>query len=309
MGQEAAMWFIFCLVIGGMLVLDLGVFDRKAHEIRFKEALFRSCMWIGLALLFNLFVLLTRGRDAALTFLAGYLLEESLSVDNLFVFLLVFSYFRVPPVYQHKVLFWGILGAVLFRGFFIASGVALIHRFHWLVYLFGLFLIFTGIKLFLEKDKHVEPEKNPILRLFRSWVPVTKDYERERFFVKRDGRLWATPLFIVLIVIETTDIVFAVDSIPAVLAITTDPFIVYTSNIFAILGLRSLYFALAGLMKLFHHLHYGLSVILVFVGFKMLIGGVVEIPIAVALGVIIVVLAASVVASILWPEEVKVDRI
>lgn len=293
----------FNLFIIAMLVLDLVAFHRTSHEIKVREALLLTGFWISLALLFCLGVCMKRGSDAGLNFLTGYLLEYSLSVDNIFVFLLIFKYFRVPGAYQHKVLLWGIVGACVMRALFILTGVALIHKFHWIIYVFGGFLILTGIKLAFEKDKEIQPELNPILRLLRKFVPITEAYAADKFFVRHDLRWFATPMFVVLIVVESTDIIFAVDSIPAILAITTDPFIVYTSNMFAILGLRSLYFALAAIMRLFHHLHYGLSVILVFVGIKMLVSEFYKIPIGVALGAIVGILALSVIASIVWPKQ------
>ncbi len=298
-------WIAFNLLILAMLVLDLKVFHRKPHEIKMKEALGWSAFWIVLALLFNVGIYFWRGPQAGLEFLAGYLIEKSLSVDNIFVFLLVFSYFKVPALYQHKVLFWGILGALFFRAVFIFAGVALINQFHWIIYVFGAFLIMTGIKLALEKDKEVHPEKNPIIRLFRRLMPITKEYKGSQFFFKEGGRRFATPLFVVLLVVETTDIVFAIDSIPAILAITRDPFIVYSSNAFAILGLRALFFALAGLMQLFHHLHYGLSAILVFVGSKMLLSDIYKIPIGVALGVIVGILTLSILASLIFKKPTQ----
>lgn len=285
-----------------MLALDLGVFHRKAHVVRLKEALGWSVVWICLALLFNLLIYSWLGPETALQFLAGYIIEKSLSVDNLFVFLLIFSYFSVPSVYQHKILFWGILGALIMRAIFIAAGITLIEKFHWMIYLFGGFLIITGIKMAFQKDKELHPETNPVLRLFRRFVPVTDQYHDDHFFVLKEGKRWATPLFVVLLLIETTDVIFAVDSIPAILAVTRDPFIVYTSNVFAILGLRALYFALAGIMQLFHYLHYGLSLILVFVGTKMLISDIYKVPIGLALSVIAGILIVSVVASILRPR-------
>lgn len=285
-----------------MLALDLGVFHRKAHVVRLKEALGWSVVWICLALLFNLLIYSWLGPETALQFLAGYIIEKSLSVDNLFVFLLIFSYFSVPSVYQHKILFWGILGALIMRAIFIAAGITLIEKFHWMIYLFGGFLIITGIKMAFQKDKELHPETNPVLRLFRRFVPVTDQYHHDHFFVLKEGKRWATPLFVVLLLIETTDVIFAVDSIPAILAVTRDPFIVYTSNVFAILGLRALYFALAGIMQLFHYLHYGLSLILVFVGTKMLISDIYKVPIGLALSVIAGILIVSVVASILRPR-------
>ncbi len=304
MANSLLLWIGFNVFVLAMLALDLGVFHRKAHVVKIKEALIWSAVWITLALLFNLGIYFWRGEVAALEFLTGYLLEKSLSVDNVFVFLLIFSYFRVPALCQHKVLFWGILGALIMRAVFIAAGITLIQQFHWVIYVFGVFLIFTGIKMALQKDKEIHPEKNPIIKLFRRLMPVTKEFdEKSRFFVRQGGILHATPLFVALLVVETTDVIFAVDSIPAILAITRDPFIVYTSNVFAILGLRALYFALAGIMQMFHQLHYGLSAILVFVGIKMLLADIYKIPIGIALGVVAGILFVSVIASILQPRE------
>jgi tellurite resistance protein TerC len=288
-----------------MLTLDLGVFHRKAHEVHVKEALAWTVFWIALAFFFNLAIYFWFGTEKALEFLTGYLIEKALSVDNIFVFILIFSYFKVGAQYQHRVLFWGILGALIMRGIFIAAGISLIQRLHWIIYVFGAFLIFTGIKLALQKDKNIAPEKNPILKLARKLIPITSVSSENpdgRFFVHKSDGLWATPLFLVLVLIETTDVIFAVDSIPAILAITLDPFIVYTSNVFAILGLRALYFALAGIIQWFHYLHYGLSFILVFVGTKMLIMDIFKIPILLSLCVIAVVLSMAIVASILWPQ-------
>ena len=295
--HELIFWIAFNSFVVVMLVLDLAVFHRKAHAVRFREAIGFSIMWIALAAIFAVGVYFWRGRTTALEFTTGYLVEESLSVDNLFVFLLIFRYFRVPGEYQHKVLFWGIVGALVMRGIFIVAGVALMQRFHWIIYLFGAFLVYTGIQLLRSGEKEIHPEQNPILRLFRRWVPVTKDYEGGRFLVRHKG-LYATPLLLVLIVVETTDVMFAADSIPAVLAISSDPFIVYTSNVFAILGLRSMYFALAGLMEAFHYLHYGLSIILMFIGVKMLLSGYYKIPTGIALAVVGGVLALSVILSL-----------
>jgi tellurite resistance protein TerC len=285
-----------------MLVLDLGVFHRRAHTVKFREALAWSGAWIALAAIFAVVIFFWHGRTPTLEFVTGYVIELSLSVDNLFVFLLIFRFFQVPLNHQHKVLFWGILGALIMRGVFIAAGVGLIRRFHWIIYVFGAFLVYSGIKLFFQEEAEIHPEKNPVLRLFRRWVPVTKDYEGNKFFVRRPG-LYATPLFVVLLVVETTDLLFAVDSIPAILAITRDAFIVYTSNVFAILGLRSMYFALAGMMEMFRYLHYGLSLVLVFVGAKMLLSHYFEIPTPVALGVVAGVLAISVIASMANPRK------
>jgi tellurite resistance protein TerC len=285
-----------------MLVLDLGVFHRRAHTVKFREALIWSVAWIALAAIFTVVIFFWHGRTPALEFVTGYVIELSLSVDNLFVFLLIFRFFQVPPIHQHKVLFWGILGALIMRAIFIAAGVSLIERFHWVIYVFGAFLIYSGIKLFFQDEAEIHPEKNPVLRLFRRWVPVTKDYVGNKFFVRNPG-LYATPLFVVLLVVETTDLLFAVDSIPAILAITRDAFIVYTSNVFAILGLRSMYFALAGMMEMFRYLHYGLSLVLVFVGAKMLASHYVEIPTYLALTAVAGVLAISVIASVANPKK------
>jgi tellurite resistance protein TerC len=289
-----------------MLVLDLGVFHRRAHTVKFREALIWSVAWIALAAIFAVAIFFWHGRTPALEFVTGYVIELSLSVDNLFVFLLIFRFFQVPAIHQHKVLFWGILGALIMRAIFIAAGVSLIERFHWIIYVFGAFLIYSGIKLFFQNEAEIHPEKNPVLRLFRRWVPVTKDYVDNKFFVRNPG-LYATPLFVVLLVVETTDLLFAVDSIPAILAITRDAFIVYTSNVFAILGLRSMYFALAGMMEMFRYLHYGLSLVLVFVGAKMLVSHYLEIPTPIALAIVTGVLAISVVASMANPRKATAE--
>ena len=296
-------WLLFNLFVLAMLALDLGVFHRKAHEVKVKEALAWTAVWVALALIFDAWMYYSRGPQAGLEFLTGYLIEKALSVDNVFVFLLIFSYFRVPETYQHRVLFWGILGALIMRGIFIAAGVALIQQFHWIIYVFGAFLVFTGIRLAQEKDKEIHPERNPVLRLFRHWVPLADQYENGRFFVKRAGKLSATPLLVTLLMVETTDVIFAVDSIPAILAITRDAFIVYTSNVFAILGLRALYFALAGIVKMFHHLHYGLALIVAFVGVKMLLTDIYKIPISWSLAIVAAFLALSVVASLVWHKQ------
>jgi tellurite resistance protein TerC len=285
-----------------MLVLDLGVFHRRAHTVKFREALAWSMAWIALAAIFAVVIFFWHGRTPALEFVTGYVIELSLSVDNLFVFLLIFRFFQVPAIHQHKVLFWGILGALIMRAIFIAAGVTLIERFHSIIYVFGAFLVYSGIKLFFQNEAEIHPEKNPVLRLFRRLVPVTKDYVDNKFFVRSPG-LYATPLFVVLLVVETTDLLFAVDSIPAILAITRDAFIVYTSNVFAILGLRSMYFALAGMMEMFRYLHYGLSLVLVFVGAKMLVSHYLEIPTPVALATVAGVLVISVIASMANPRK------
>jgi tellurite resistance protein TerC len=315
MEHSTLMWILFNGFVLAMLALDLGVFHKKAHEVKMKEALTWSAVWIACALIFNALIYnywdwMAPGseysnKDAALAFLTGYLIEKSLSVDNVFVFLMVFTYFQVPSLYQHKVLFWGILGALVMRAIFIFAGVSLITTFHWMIYVFGALLIFTGINMALQKDKKLEPERNPVIRLFKKWFPVTNDYHGDHFFAKIDGRKVATPMFIVLLVIETTDVIFAVDSIPAILAITNNSFIVYTSNVFAILGLRALYFALAGIMGLFHYLHYGLSVILVFVGLKMMAVDFYKIPVEYSLLVVLGILTVSVVLSKLFPPKGK----
>ena len=303
--HSTLVWLGFIFFVISMLVLDLGVFQRRSHVIKIKESLLLTAFWISLALLFNLGIYYFKGSKPALEFLTGYLLEESLSVDNIFVFLIIFSYFRVPPHYQHKVLFWGILGAIVMRFLFIMLGITLIQKFHFIIYLFGALLVYTGIKMARQNDEEVHPEKNPVLKLVRRFIPVTQDYEGSKFFVKRGG-LFATPLFIVLLMIETTDVIFAADSIPAIFGVTLDPFIVYTSNIFAILGLRSLYFALSGIMNRFHYLSYGLSLILIFVGVKMLISEFYHIPIGIALGFIGLVLIVSIVISICFPTNDKI---
>lgn len=302
MFENSGWWIGFNLFVLVMLALDLGVFHKKAHEVHVKEALIWSGVWIALAMVFNGIVYFSRGQEAALQFLAGYVIEKTLSVDNIFVFLLIFSSFRVPPVHQHKILFWGIVGALAMRALFIAVGITLIEKFHWMIYVFGVVLVVTGIRIAMEKDKEIHPENNPILKALRRFLPMTETYEGEKFFVKKAGKVFATPLFLALVIVETTDVIFAVDSIPAILAISSDPFIVYTSNVFAILGLRSLYFALSGVMQLFHHLHYGLAAILVFVGFKMILSDFYHVPIAISLLFITAAIAASVAASLKWPK-------
>ena len=295
-------WILFNLFVVAMLALDLGVLNRRSHRVSFREALAWSGAWIALAAAFAVLVLFWHGRAQALQFVTGYVIELSLSVDNLFVFLVIFRYFKAPDEYQHKVLFWGILGALLMRGAFILAGVGLIRRFGWIIYAFGTLLIYSGLKLLRQGETEIHPEKNPVLRLFRRAFPVTKEYAGGQFFTRRDG-LYATPLLLVLLVVETSDILFAVDSIPAVLAITLNAFIVYTSNVFAILGLRSMYFALAGMMDLFHYLHYGLSVVLIFIGLKMLGSHYVYIPTGWALTIVLFVLGASILASLLNPQK------
>jgi len=304
--HSAFLWIGFNIFIIFLLILDLKVVNRKAHAISIRESLMWSCAWIVLSLLFNVGVYFWLGHEPALQFLTGYLIEKSLSIDNLFVFLLLFSYFKVPPRYQHEVLFWGILGALVMRGALIIVGAALIIRFHWILTILGLFLVVTGVKMaFQDEKKEVHPERNIIVRFFKKIFPVTPGYHEEKFFVKKDGKRYGTLLIIVLIVIETTDLLFAVDSIPAIFAITQDSFIIYTSNVFAILGLRSLYFALAGIMDLFYYLRHGLSVILTFIGLKMLLMGYVNIPIGLSLGVVGTILIVAVAASLV---RVKIQK-
>lgn len=319
-------WGMFLLFVLGMLALDLGVFHKEAHEVSIKEALTWSAVWISIALTFSALIFLSwnliqpnsvySNDQAGQAFLAGYLVEKALSVDNIFVFLLVFTYFQIQAKYQHRILFWGILGALIFRTFFIAVGAAVLERFLWAMILFGLFLIYTGFKMVKNGDKKLDPNSNPVVKIFRKIMPVTPDFKGQSFFTRIDGRLWATPLFVCLLVIEFTDIIFAVDSIPAVFAITDNPFIVWTSNIFAILGLRALFFAVGGLMKLFHYLHYGLAGILVFIGAKMLyhfyekeghkilnLPDVPKLPTATSLLVILLILAISIIWSIRRPPK------
>ncbi len=299
-------WILFNVFVLAMLAIDLGIFHRKAHEVTVKEALIWTFVWIGMALAFNVLIFFTHGKQPALEFFTGYLVEKSLSVDNIFVFIMIFTYFRVPALYQHKVLFWGILGALMMRAVFIFAGVALLERFHWMVYVFGALLLFTGIKMFGHKDRKVEPDKNFLVRLLRRFMPVTPEMHGDRFFVKENGRRFATPLFLVLLIVETTDLIFAVDSIPAILAITQDQFIVYTSNVFAIMGLRSLYFALAGIVNRFWLLSYGLAVVLIFVGAKMMLVDLYKIPIGLSLGFIAFAIAMSIFLSLrIRPKTIK----
>ena len=296
-------WIAFNAAILLLLVFDLAVLNRGQRVIAFKRALLMSAFWIGLAVAFAVFVHQWMGPAKVLEFVTGYLLEEALSIDNLFVFILLFAYFKVPPEQEKTVLFWGIIGALIMRGIFIFAGITLVNRFHWILYAFGIFLIYTGIQLMREGDEKKDPSRNVVLKFCRKFLPLTESYEEGNFFVRRAGRLLFTPLFVVLMVVETTDIMFATDSIPAILAITRDSFIVYTSNVFAILGLRSLYFALAGMMKLFHYLNYGLSVVLIFIGIKMLLPERYHVPTWAALAVIAGVLAVSVLASVLFPRK------
>lgn len=296
-------WIIFNVAVLGLLILDLYVLNKRAEPPSIKNALGWSGFWVGLALAFNIFVWWWKGKDQAMQFLTGYLIEESLSVDNLFVFMLIFNYFRVPPEHQRKVLFWGIIGALVLRAVFIIVGVTLINKFHFTIYILGLFLLITGIRMLFNKDKEIEPEKNPIIKLVTKFIRVTPNYVNGKFFVRINDVLHATPLFIVVLVVETTDIVFAADSIPAILAVSTDTFIVYTSNVFALLGLRSLYFALAGIMQLFHYLHYGLSLILVFIGFKLLLSDIYHFDMRYALIFVAGVLFLSIVVSLIFPKK------
>ena len=299
-------WILFNIFALGMLILDLRVFHRPGHVVKFREALGWSLMYVAMAAAFAAILYFWQGRQTSLEFVAGYVVELSLSVDNLFVFLVIFSYFAVPDELQHRVLFWGILGALILRGIFIGAGVELIQRFHWLLFVFGALLIYSGIRVCLSGEHQVDPSSNPVVKALRRWIPVTTDYRGGRFFVRNpqdNGRLYATPLLVVLLVIETTDVLFAVDSIPAVLAITLKAFIVYTSNVFAILGLRSMYFAVSGLIKVFRFLHYGLAVILILVGVKMILGDYFEVPIGVTLGTVALVLLISIGLSLAYPAK------
>lgn len=303
MSESVILWSSFSVFVMGMLALDLGVFHRKAHSVSVKEALTWTAVWITLAMVFNLFVYSYFGKEKALEFFTAYLVEKSLSIDNIFVMIMIFSYFNVPNSYQHKVLFWGIFGALVMRVIFIFAGIELIHKFHWLIYLFGGFLIVTGVRMVVGEDKPIEPDKNPLVKLVRKLFPVTDSFEGDNFFVTREQKTWATPLFIVVVLIEATDLIFAVDSIPAIIAISEDTFIVYTSNVFAILGLRSLYFALAGIEKYFTYLKYGLATILVFVGVKMCIVDFYKIPVEISLIVISFLLAISMIASVIVKKK------
>ncbi len=300
--NQLLVWVLFNLFVLAMLAVDLWVFHRPGHTVRFREALAWSIGWVLLAIAFAALVYFWHGRQTAVEFTTGYIIELSLSVDNLFIFLLIFRYFRVPSDYQHKVLFWGIVGALVMRGVFIVVGIGLIRQFHWIIFVFGAFLVYSGIRLLGEKEAGIDPEKNPAVRLFRRLIPVTADYEGDKFLVRRP-KLHATPLLVVLVLVEVTDLLFATDSIPAVLAITLKPFVVYTSNVFAILGLRSLYFVLAGMMDVFHYLHYGLAVVLIFIGGKMLASDYFDIPTVWALAAVGGVLLISMVASVVKPKQ------
>ncbi len=296
--SESLLLLFFNIFVLCMLALDLGIFQRKAHFPEMKEALTWSVVWIVLSLLFNLYIWYDFGSTKALEFLTGYLVEKALSVDNIFVFIVIFTYFRVPAEYQHKVLFWGVLGAVLMRAIFIVVGAALVAKFHWLLYIFGVFLIYTAVKLARQKDEDIHPESNPFLKFCRKLFPITPDYEESRFFVVKEGRRFATPLLLVLAVIESTDLAFATDSIPAIFAITRDPMIIYTSNIFAILGLRALYFVLANFMKKFRYLKIGLSLVLGFIGLKMLTERWFDVPIYYSLAIIFGIIFFSIIFSL-----------
>ncbi len=296
-------WIIFNAFVIIMLALDLGVFHRKSHEVSVKEALIWTFVWIFLALLFNVIIYFWRGQQHALEYFTGYLVEKALSVDNIFVFIMIFTYFQIPSKYQHKILFWGIIGALIMRAIFIFAGVALLEKFHFTIYIFGALLIFTGIKMFNHSNAKIEPDKNPVLILFKKFMPVSSTLHEDKFFIRINGRRFATPLFLVLILIETTDLIFAVDSIPAILAITQDQFIVYTSNVFAILGLRSLYFALAGIVHRFWLLSYGLAIVLIFVGIKMILIDLYKIPIEWSLLVIATIISGSIFLSLKFKNK------
>jgi len=307
-GNSIWLWLGFSVFILVMLSLDLGLFNRKAHTIRYREASIWSSVWILLATIFAGIVFWNQGTQRGLEFVTGYLIELSLSVDNLFVFLLIFSYFKVPAKYQHRVLFWGVLGALVMRLTMIFVGATLINRFNWIIYLFGAFLVYTGLNMFRSDDTDIQPEQNPAVRLITRYVPITHHYEEEKFFTRVDGRWTGTLLLLVLIIVEITDLVFAVDSIPAIFAITTNTFIVYTSNVFAILGLRSMYFLLAGVVDKFHYLKMGLAIVLTFIGLKMLVVAfAIHIPIWISLVFVAVVLLSSVAASLLWARDVGMN--
>lgn len=303
MSAELGVWIGFNLVVLALLALDLSVFNRRAHAVSLREAALWSALWVGLSLLFNLFIFWWRGTQAGLDFLTAYLIEKSLSVDNIFVFVVIFSSFRVPARYQHRVLFWGVLGAIVLRGLLILAGATLLSLFHWLLYVFGAFLILTGIRLLRHQEQRIDVDKNPLVRLARRTLPVTADFEGPRFWVRQEGRLLITPLLLVLLVVESADLIFALDSIPAVFAITLDPLLVYTSNICAILGLRALYFLLADLVQRFSYLKFGLAVLLMLVGVKLLLADLYHIPIGVSLGAIALILTVSIVASLLFPPK------
>jgi tellurite resistance protein TerC len=289
-----------------MLSLDLGLFNRKAHTIKYREAVTWTTVWVTLAMIFAGVVFWYQGTELGLMFLTGYVIELSLSVDNLFVFLLIFSYFKVPARFQHRVLFWGVMGALFMRLTMIFIGATLINRFHWIIYIFGVFLVYTGLKMFKDEDPNLQPEDNPVVQLVTRHIPIDRHYDEDKFFTRINGKFSGTLLFLVLIIVEVTDLVFAVDSIPAIFAITTNTFIVYTSNVFAILGLRSMYFLLAGVVEKFHYLKMGLAIVLTFIGVKMLVEIVhIKIPIWASLVFVFLVLASSVVASLIWTKEAE----
>lgn len=304
-------WILFNLFVIGLLLLDLLVLNRRAHAVKLREALGWSAFWITLSLGFNYLVYRTMGHEAGLQWLTGYLIEKALSVDNLFVFLLIFTYFKVPAEYQHRILFWGVLGALVLRGIFILAGAALLAKFHFLLYILGVFLVYTGVRMALsgDSDPEIDPNNNPVVRFLSRRLPITRQFDGGKFFTRRDGLRFATPLLVVLVMVETTDVVFAADSIPAILAVSRNTFVVYTSNVFALLGLRALYFALASLMSLFHYLHYGLALILVFIGGKLLAEDILrehfhlQLPVPVSLGIVGLLLLGSVGASLVWPKK------
>jgi len=306
--QSPSFWIAFNLGVIALLALDMGVFHRHAHTIKFKEALGWSVFWIVLALTFNAFIYALAGTKPAIDFLTGYVLEKSLSVDNIFVFAIIFKYFGVPSQYQYRVLFLGILGALIMRAIFIFAGIALLEKFSWMIFVFGALLIITGIKMVLRnEDEVVDLDTKWVVKLAKKIFRVTPTFEGNRFFVQKNNQLWATPLFIVLLVVEATDLVFAVDSIPAILAITQDPFIVYTSNVFAILGLRALYFALSGIMEIFHHMHYALAAVLTYIGVKMIISPWMHIPTGISLCIVLGTIGLSMVTSKLFPIKHQQD--
>jgi tellurite resistance protein TerC len=308
MSSSTWLWIGFSVFILLMLSLDLGLLNRKAHTIKYREAAIWSVVWVTLASLFAGLVFYYQGSTRGLEFVTGYLIELSLSVDNLFVFLLIFSYFKVPAKYQHRVLFWGVMGALVMRLTMIFVGAALIQRFEWIIYIFGAFLVYTGIKMFRQEELDLQPEDNPVVRLVTRYIPITHHYEEQKFFTRVNGKLTGTLLLLVLVIVEVTDLVFAVDSIPAIFAITTNTFIVYTSNVFAILGLRSMYFLLAGVVEKFQYLKMGLAIVLTFIGLKMLVVAVgVHIPIWISLVFVAVVLLGSVAASLIWPKDCEMD--
>ncbi|UOQ81158.1 TerC family protein [Hymenobacter sp. 5414T-23] len=304
MDNSPLFWLAFNAFVLALLLLDLLVFNRKAHVVRMREALGWSAFWIALSLSFNYLIYRWLGKQAAMEFLTGYLIEKSLSVDNLFVFLLIFTYFKVPQQYQHKILFWGIIGALILRAAFILIGAALLAKFQFLLYVLGAFLVYTGVKMATSAgEPEIDPDNNPVVKFLSRHLPITSRLHEGRFFVRKDGLRFATPLFVVLVMVETTDVVFAADSIPAILAVSRDTFIVYTSNVFALLGLRALYFALEGLMRLFHYLHYGLSLILIFIGGKLLFQEIYHIPMSISLGIVGLILTMSVILSLLMPKK------